>query len=105
MGSGWAGATPPPILGANAAGVSALAQPAGMALGGDPAARYATAWAVVDAGDLLLMYTDGVVEQRDQAIDQGVQHLADDVRLAMRASAPGERLRTALDLARRGNPD
>ncbi|HTJ38385.1 MAG TPA: PP2C family protein-serine/threonine phosphatase [Dactylosporangium sp.] len=101
----WSRAGHLPILRASATGVSALAQPAGMALGVDPAARYATARVVVDPGDLLLMYTDGVVEQRDQAIDQGVQHLADDVRLAMRASAPGERLRTALDIARRGNPD
>lgn len=101
----WSRAGHLPILRANAAGVSALAQPSGMALGVDPAARYDTARVVVEPGDLLVMYTDGVVEQRDQAIDQGVQHLADDVRLAMRASAPGERVRAALDFAHRGNPD
>jgi serine phosphatase RsbU (regulator of sigma subunit) len=59
----------------------------------------------VDPGDVLLMYTDGVVEQRDRAIDQGVQGLADEVRLALRASAPGERLRAALDHAHHSNPD
>ncbi|WP_426510022.1 PP2C family protein-serine/threonine phosphatase [Dactylosporangium sp. McL0621] len=101
----WARAGHLPILRATAAGVSALAQPFGMALGVDPAARYATASIVVDAGDLLLMYTDGVVERRDRAIDQGVQGLADEVGVAVRASAPGERLRTALDCAHRGNPD
>ncbi|MFG2037495.1 PP2C family protein-serine/threonine phosphatase [Dactylosporangium sp. NPDC048998] len=101
----WSRAGHLPILRATAAGVSALAQPSGMALGVDPAARYATARVTVDAGDLLLMYTDGVVEQRDRAIDQGVQSLVDDVRLAMRTSAPGERLRTALDFAHRSNPD
>ncbi|WP_344618882.1 PP2C family protein-serine/threonine phosphatase [Dactylosporangium salmoneum] len=101
----WSRAGHLPILRATAAGVSQLAQPSGMALGVDPAARYDTARVVVDAGDLLLMFTDGVVEQRDQAIDEGVRHLADDVRLALRASAPGERVRTALDLAPIGNPD
>ncbi|WP_432985577.1 PP2C family protein-serine/threonine phosphatase [Dactylosporangium sp. CA-233914] len=101
----WARAGHLPILRVTPAGVSTLDQPAGMVLGVDPAARYATAHVTVDAGDLLLMYTDGVVERRDRAIDQGVQGLADDVRSAVRASAPGERLRTALDCARRGNPD
>jgi serine phosphatase RsbU (regulator of sigma subunit) len=101
----WARAGHLPILRATAGGVSQLAQPSGMALGVDPAARYATASIVVDPGDLLLMYTDGVVERRDRAIDQGVAGLAEDVGVAMRASAPGERLRTALDCAHRDNPD
>jgi serine phosphatase RsbU (regulator of sigma subunit) len=101
----WARAGHLPILRATAGGVAALAQPLGMALGVDPAARYASAHLVLDPGDLLFMYTDGFVERRDRAIDQGVQGLVDDVRLAMRASAPGERLRTALDFAHRSNPD
>ncbi|MFB9413565.1 PP2C family protein-serine/threonine phosphatase [Dactylosporangium matsuzakiense] len=101
----WSRAGHLPILWATAAGVTALDQPYGMALGVDPAARYATADVVVGPGDLLLMYTDGVVERRDRAIDQGVQGLADDVRTAMRAAAPGDRLRTALDCARRDNPE
>ncbi|WP_238007991.1 PP2C family protein-serine/threonine phosphatase [Dactylosporangium sp. AC04546] len=101
----WARAGHLPILRATADGVSPLFQPPGMALGVDPAARYCHAVVELRAGDLLFMYTDGVVEQRDQAIDQGVQDLAEDVRVAMRTSAPGERLRNALDHARRGNPD
>jgi serine phosphatase RsbU (regulator of sigma subunit) len=101
----WSRAGHLPILRATATGVGPLAQPAGMALGVEPGARYATARVRLDAGDVLLLYTDGVVEQRDRAIDQGVQRLADDVRLAMRASAPGERLRTALDCAHHRNPD
>jgi serine phosphatase RsbU (regulator of sigma subunit) len=101
----WSRAGHLPILRVTPDGVSTLAQPPGMALGVDPAARYATAQIVIDPGDLLLMYTDGVVERRDRAIDQGVQGLADDVGVAVRASAPGERLRTALDCAHHGNPD
>ncbi|WP_432834910.1 PP2C family protein-serine/threonine phosphatase [Dactylosporangium sp. CA-092794] len=101
----WSRAGHLPILRATHGRVNVLAQPSGMALGVDPGARYASARIVVEAGDLLLMYTDGVVEQRDRAIDQGVQGLVDDVRLALRVSAPGERLRTALDYAHRRNPD
>jgi serine phosphatase RsbU (regulator of sigma subunit) len=101
----WSRAGHLPILRVTGTGVTTLGQPHGMALGVDPAARYATARIVVDPGDLLLMYTDGVVERRDRAIDQGVQGLADDVRVAVHASAPGERLRTALDCAPRDNPD
>ncbi|WP_433083200.1 PP2C family protein-serine/threonine phosphatase [Dactylosporangium sp. CA-052675] len=101
----WARAGHLPILRATTAGVSALAQPFGMALGVDPAAPYPTTCVVLDPGDLLLMFTDGVVERRDRAIDQGVQGLADEVGVAVRGSAPGERLRTALDCAPRGNPD
>jgi serine phosphatase RsbU (regulator of sigma subunit) len=101
----WARAGHLPILRATADGVAPLFQPPGMALGVDPAARYFQAFTFLEPGELLFMYTDGVVEQRDQAIDQGVQDLADDVRFAMRTSAPEERLRNALDHARRGNPD
>jgi serine phosphatase RsbU (regulator of sigma subunit) len=101
----WARAGHLPILRATAGGVSTLAQPPGMALGVDPTARYTQACVGLDPGDLLFMYTDGYVERRDRAIDQGVQGLADDMGLAMRASAPGERLRTALDCAHRSNPD
>lgn len=101
----WSRAGHLPILRASATGVSVLAQPSGMVLGVDAAARYDTARVVVDPGDLLLMYTDGVVEQRDRAIDQGVEGLAEDLRLAMRASAPGERLRNALHYAHHSNPD
>ncbi|GAA0706279.1 serine/threonine-protein phosphatase [Dactylosporangium roseum] len=101
----WARAGHLPILRATSEGVSPLFQPPGMALGVDPAARYSQATVRLAGGEMLFMYTDGVVEQRDRAIDQGVQDLADDVRLAMRTAAPGERLRNAIDQARRGNPD
>lgn len=101
----WARAGHLPILRATADGVGPLRQPRGMVLGVDPTAGYPQAAVRLEPGELLFMYTDGVVERRDQAIDQGVQSLADDVRTAMRTSAPDERLRHALDHARRGNPD
>ncbi|MET7427195.1 PP2C family protein-serine/threonine phosphatase [Dactylosporangium sp. NPDC005555] len=109
----WARAGHLPILRANADGVGPLRQPPGMALGVEPGAAYPHAAVRVEPGELLFMYTDGVVERRDQAIDQGVQGLADDVRAAMRAWPPDERMDRALDGAFdvasdrpwRGNPD
>jgi serine phosphatase RsbU (regulator of sigma subunit) len=101
----WARAGHLPILRAGNGGVEALQQPGGMALGVDPNARYDQASVRLHQGELLLMYTDGVVERRDHAIDDGVRALADTVGEALRESPPAQRLSAALDHAGRSNPD
>lgn len=78
----WAnGGHPPPLL-IGASGVRFLPNPAGMMVGADPAAVYAHAQTVLDPGDLLVLYTDGLIEQRDQNLDAGFAALlraADDL--------------------------
>jgi serine phosphatase RsbU (regulator of sigma subunit) len=101
----WARAGHLPILRAGPEGVGPLDQPVGMALGVDAGARYAEASIELHPGELLLMYTDGLVERRDHPIDEGVRALADDVHAALRGSEPAHRLRAVLDHARRTNPD
>jgi serine phosphatase RsbU (regulator of sigma subunit) len=101
----WARAGHLPILRATRDGVGPLHQPGGMALGVDPGAPYDQSSTQLHPGELLLMYTDGLVERRDHAIDDGVRALADEVCAALRDSAPAHRLRAVLDHARRSNPD
>jgi serine phosphatase RsbU (regulator of sigma subunit) len=101
----WARAGHPPILRAGAEGVGPLDQPVGMALGVDAGARYGEASVELQPGELLFMYTDGLVEDRDHPIDEGVRALANDVHAALRDSEPAHRLRAVLDHARRTNPD
>ena len=101
----WARAGHLPILRAGRDGIGPLRQPGGMALGVDPSASYGQASTQLYPGELLFMYTDGVVEGRDHAIDDGVRAFAEGVRTTLRTSAPAERLRAALDHTRRSNPD
>jgi PAS domain S-box-containing protein len=71
------GGHPPPLL-IGAAGVRLLSCPAGAMLGAIPAdrARYADAQAAVEPGDLLVLYTDGLIERRDRDLDEGFAALA-----------------------------
>ena len=64
------GGHPPPLL-IGAAGVRLLACPGGMMLGAVPTARYADAHTTVEPGDLLVLYTDGLIERRDRDLDEG----------------------------------
>jgi phosphoserine phosphatase RsbU/P len=47
-----------------------------MMLGVVPAARYADAHAAVEPDDLLVLYTDGLIERRDRDLDEGFAALA-----------------------------
>jgi serine phosphatase RsbU (regulator of sigma subunit) len=86
----WAQAGhPPPVL-VRGAWARPLAQPAGVLLGAGRAEYRAADLALVP-GDLLLLYTDGLVERRDCSIDEGVAALA----AAVRGSTDPERLVTA----------
>lgn len=67
----WAcGGHPPPLL-VGAAGVRLLPCPTGVMLGAVPAAGYADAHAVLEPDDLLVLYTDGLIERRDRDLDEG----------------------------------
>ena len=66
------GGHPPPLL-IGAAGVRLLSSPAGPMLGAVPAARarYADTHATVEPYDVLVLYTDGLIERRDRDLDEG----------------------------------
>jgi sigma-B regulation protein RsbU (phosphoserine phosphatase) len=66
------GGHPPPLL-IGASGARLLSSPAGIMLGAVPAARarYADAEVAVEPDDLLVLYTDGLIERRDIDLDEG----------------------------------
>jgi two-component system, chemotaxis family, sensor kinase Cph1 len=67
----------PPLLAEPADGVLTLTTPrAELLLGVDPGARRTESEAVLEPGSTLLLYTDGLVERRDQVFDVGVERLA-----------------------------
>jgi hypothetical protein len=79
---------PPPIL-RTGDRADALALRAGPPLGVDPQARYLDTTFLLPAGSSLLLYTDGLVEDRRYSIDRGLH----DLRTAVTtASAPDPRL-------------
>jgi PAS domain S-box-containing protein len=71
------GGHPQPLL-IGAAGVRLLSSPAGPMLGAVPAARarYTDAHAAVEPYDVLVLYTDGLIERRDRDLDEGFAALA-----------------------------
>ena len=73
---------PPPVL-LDASGRARLLEPgsgkADLLLGVDVLARRSTAETTLPAGSTLLFYTDGLVERREQDLDQGLQRLLDTV--------------------------
>lgn len=100
----WACAGHLPILVADRDGVTAPGQPAGMMLGVDPAARYEQVDIDLYPDDMVLMYTDGVVEERGRHIDESVDAFADQVRAALHEPPP-DRLGAVMRQTRRRNPD
>jgi serine phosphatase RsbU (regulator of sigma subunit) len=100
----WAHAGHPPILVANRDGVEALWHPAGAVLGVLPEAHYADATSRIATGDLVVMYTDGFVEERGRMVDDGVRVLGDQARLAMTGPL-GDRPAAVVGRLRRRNPD
>ncbi len=64
---------PPPLLRRSATGeVSRLEDAHGPVLGPLPGARFTDATVPVEPGDILLMYTDGLVERRGADVDTGI---------------------------------
>ncbi len=75
----WAQAGhPPPVL-VRGAWALPLEPPAGILLGAGRAA-YDAERLMLRPGDLLLLYSDGLVERRDRSIDEGVERLVAAVR-------------------------
>jgi serine phosphatase RsbU (regulator of sigma subunit) len=77
----WGRAGHPPPLLARDGRAAPLEMPAGLLLGAVDAATYQTLTPLLAAGDLLLLYTDGLVERRETAtptlLDQVLEGLAE----------------------------
>ena len=99
----WSGAGHLPILLAHGDRIDPLWPPAGVLLGAVPEARYADSTRQLDPGDLLLMYTDGFVEERGGTIEAGVRALGEQARRAM-GTAPADRSAAVVESLRRRNP-
>ncbi|SDO13157.1 SpoIIE family protein phosphatase [Geodermatophilus sp. DSM 45219] len=70
----------PPLVAVPGDGVQTLTTPrAELLLGVDPGARRTESEARLEPGATLLLYTDGLVERRDQVFDLGVQRLAGEL--------------------------
>jgi serine phosphatase RsbU (regulator of sigma subunit)/PAS domain-containing protein len=63
-----------------------LPPPHGLLLGADPDAKYAETTTPLQIGDILLLFTDGLIERRDKPIDDALETL---MQIAGRA-APGD---------------
>ncbi|MER6561258.1 SpoIIE family protein phosphatase [Streptomyces sp. NPDC001027] len=72
----WAQAGHPPPLLLRAGEARFLERPYGMLLGATDAPRYEETEVLLEPGDRLLLYTDGLVERPTESIDQGLQRLA-----------------------------
>jgi hypothetical protein len=71
---------PLPVRLAPDGSVRELALPGGPPLGVDPEAGYEVLEAGLGPGESLLLYTDGLVERRDEDLDRSVARLLDDLR-------------------------
>jgi serine phosphatase RsbU (regulator of sigma subunit) len=70
----WAQAGhPPPVL-VRGAGTRPLGQPSGILLGAGRE-QYEAASVTLETGDLLLFYSDGLIERRDRPLDEGLATL------------------------------
>ncbi|WP_328470354.1 SpoIIE family protein phosphatase [Actinoplanes sp. NBC_00393] len=100
----WAQAGHPPPLLSRGGRTAPLARPAGPLLGVVEDATYAGAVTEFRAGDVLLLYTDGLVEHRRRSLDAGLDAVIAAVDDAVRAS-PQQPLAELLARLRRANPD
>jgi PAS domain S-box-containing protein len=73
----WASAGHLPPLLISPTGVRLLANPAGMMLGASSGTRFTDALAPLSQDDVLLLYTDGLIERRDRDLDAGFAALVD----------------------------
>jgi serine phosphatase RsbU (regulator of sigma subunit) len=71
----WAQAGHPPPLLVRGACAQPLGQPAGILLGAGRSA-YEPMTVTLEPGDILLLYSDGLVERRDRPLDEGLNTLA-----------------------------
>ncbi|MDA8318911.1 MAG: PP2C family protein-serine/threonine phosphatase [Actinomycetota bacterium] len=97
----WAQAGhPPPVL-VRCAWAMPLIPPAGILLGAGEE-PYQIARTQLRAGDLLLLYSDGLIERRDRAIDEGLDTL---VRAVRKISDPEQAIAAALGALESTDPE
>jgi serine phosphatase RsbU (regulator of sigma subunit) len=100
----WAQAGHPPPLLCRGGRTQPLSRPSGPMLGVLDDARYATSTLDLACGDVLLLYTDGLVEHRRHSFDHGVEAVIAAMDAAV-ASSPRKPLPDLLDRLRQANPD
>ncbi|MFC7534351.1 SpoIIE family protein phosphatase [Actinoplanes sp. GCM10030250] len=100
----WAQAGHPPPLLSRGGRTAALPRPPGPMLGVVDEATYADAVTTFHGGDVLLLYTDGLVEHRRRSLDAGLDAVIATVDDAVRV-APQQPLAELLGRLRRSNPD
>jgi serine phosphatase RsbU (regulator of sigma subunit) len=100
----WAQAGHPPPLLSRSGRTAPLDRPAGPMLGVTDDASYGRATVQLGPDDVLLLYTDGLIEHRRRGLDHGLEAAAAAVDEAVAAS-PGQLLTSLLDHLRRANPD
>jgi serine phosphatase RsbU (regulator of sigma subunit) len=99
----WAQAGHPPCLLVRGARAYRLDRPDGLVLGADRDAGYATARTTLHPGDLVLMYTDGLVERPDRTLDDAITDLADTVAETAAEEPDTDRPSAVLRAIRRAN--
>jgi serine phosphatase RsbU (regulator of sigma subunit) len=100
----WAQAGHPAPVMARHGTPAPLARPRGLLLGAVRDAGYEEATVPMTVGDLLLMYTDGLVERRGRSIDEGLAQVMETVAEAI-TTEPGQPLARLVGLLRQANPD
>jgi serine phosphatase RsbU (regulator of sigma subunit) len=100
----WAQAGHPPPLFSRGGRTRPVLRPRGSMLGVVGDAAYESATLDLQIGDVLLLYTDGLVEHRRRGPDDGLQTVIDAMDEAVRAS-PERPLGELLDRLRQANPD
>jgi serine phosphatase RsbU (regulator of sigma subunit) len=100
----WAQAGHPAPLRSRAGETVAMTRPAGPMLGTLPRPTYGTATTRFVPGDLLLFYTDGLIERRDRSFEEGLRPVVATLNRLSAQSTPHplEGLVAQLD---RANPD
>ncbi|MEU5185237.1 SpoIIE family protein phosphatase [Streptomyces longwoodensis] len=83
----WAQAGHPPPLLVRDGAVRYLDRPAGMLLGASDTPRYGEAECLLQPGDRVVLYTDGLVERPAENIDRGLERLAGAVAAQAAAGA------------------
>jgi serine phosphatase RsbU (regulator of sigma subunit) len=100
----WAQAGHPPPLLSRAGRTVPLRRPPGLMLGVAADAGYPCATLDLLVGDVLLLYTDGLVENRRRSLDFGLDTVIAAVDAAV-ATSPDQPLGALVDRLRRANPD
>jgi serine phosphatase RsbU (regulator of sigma subunit)/PAS domain-containing protein len=100
----WSQAGHPAPLLTRAGSTVPLPRPTGMMLGVAPTASYESAHTSLEPGDVLLLYTDGLIEHRSRTLDEGLAAVIGTVDSAI-AAGPDQPLTALLARLRRANPD